>query len=231
MARPHQNQVKLLDWIGSSAGLGDTISTSWVPVGHVSLPLAGSTFATTGCMNNMPNQTDLITALGPASAYTRYGRKITMRSIHFKAYFMMLGALATPFIDAGAVRIIVVYDKQPNGVLATEGDIFYLNGQGQAVTYTYNVENLDRFLPIIDKTMYLSSTGPSAVGFEQQVDLNLETDYGSIAYQPSNDVTCGMIDNITTGSLLCLMVGDQVVNSGTYTVQVEASARICFTNN
>lgn len=81
----------------------------------------------------------------------RIGRKMTIKSIHFKGAIKIPGQ--TAIADASQrIRIIVYLDKQANGATAGVTDIL----ESQAVDSFRNLENSKRFGFLYDKTVSLN---------------------------------------------------------------------------
>lgn len=122
------------------------------------------------------------------TAITRIGRKILMKSL------LVQGSAS---VATGQLRIVIVYDRQPNGVIANATDIFTSN----TLMAAQNLDNRDRFITLADifpfdqseNIMNPSNNNDSIVGWKRFIKMNLETIYSGNA---------GTIGDITTGALL-----------------------------
>jgi len=85
----------------------------------------------------------------------RIGRKINVRAIYFKGVVVLLNQAS--MTCANRIRIIVYLDRQCNGAAVTSTDLL----QTAAIDSFYNLDNVDRFRMLHDKTFTLTS--PSAV--------------------------------------------------------------------
>lgn len=158
-----------------------------------------------------------------SNIYQRTGVKIALRSIHIRG-------IITPSRQNGTAvteqlgRIIVVYDKQPNGAGPAMGDVLQtLSNAGAATTTSYSMPNLlnrERFTILRDKKVFLSPLGingatpasTTAISLEANTGQNpllvdmfikltgLETSY--------NTNTSGAIGDINTGSLIIGTISD-----------------------
>ena len=136
-----------------------------------------ATFGTGILLNGLANGSD---------ASTRIGRKVNMKSIYIRWSLLFGGG----GIGGGAVRILVVYDKQANASAPAITDILLAND----FTSPNNLSNRDRFVTLCDALTenisinnMLSDTGVI------NKSLNLETMF--------NAGSAGTIADITSGSV------------------------------
>ena len=136
-----------------------------------------ATFGTGVLLNGLANGSD---------ASSRIGRKINMKSIYIR-WSLLFGASG---IGGGAVRVLVVYDKQANATAPAITDILLAND----FTSPNNLSNRDRFVTLCDYVTenislnnMLSDTGVI------RKSLNLETMF--------NAGSAGTIGDITSGSV------------------------------
>lgn len=113
----------------------------------------------------------------------RVGRKITLRSIYYR-FHMGTAAGTSPY--TGPVRIVVVYDRQPNGLGGGIVDVFSSNN----FHALQNLNNGDRFLVLSDQ-IYESSSTLSTHG-QMYKKLSLDTVYSGAG---------ATIADMTTGSI------------------------------
>lgn len=125
-----------------------------------------------------------------ATAATRIGRKITMKSLLIRYSI----ALAPTSVGGSPARILVVYDKQPNLLTAAITDILLANDFHSP----NNLNNSDRFITVFDHISEpISTQNNYSVSGVLYKKLGLETMY--------KDTDNGDITDITTGSLLAFV--------------------------
>lgn len=113
-------------------------------------PLAG-TGTITGPLNGCAQGTDAIQHIG---------RQITMKSL----YWMWQGNLAATTTGAGAVRLVILYDKEAEGVAPT----IFAGAQTDAfnqdnILAQMNLNNRDRFIVLVDELVEcIGAAGPQA---------------------------------------------------------------------
>lgn len=141
------------------------------------------------------------------SAVTRVGRQIMMKSIHLK--FDMNGSLFanTPTSAANMLRIMILYDAQPNGALPAASDLLENTTTGVQTISGTAMRYAQRFRILYDKRWILqhqlssTTTGTfSSVFDEVYLKVNLKTIYAN-----SNN---GDITDIDTGALLLFITSD-----------------------
>ena len=122
------------------------------------------------------------------TAITRIGRKILMKSV-------LVQGLATN--TGNSARVLIVYDRQPNGALPAATDVLTSN----TIMAAQNLDNRDRFLILADIMPYdqvENISNPSAnsgFGYKRYIKCNLETIYSGNA---------GTIADIMSGSLIMM---------------------------
>lgn len=123
------------------------------------------------------------------TANDRTGRKLMMKSFYMRYSFTNITAAG-----GQQVRILVVYDKQPNGVLAAITDVLTVND----IDALNNLNNSQRFVTVCDYMSPISSAGGNNTLISDVIykKLNLETVYGT---------STGAIADINTGALLCFV--------------------------
>jgi len=128
-----------------------------------------------------------------SSYYQRVGRKINMTSVEIRGSIFSAGATPT----AETARLMILYDKQPNGAFPAIGDILLDQPAGTTnLQASINIANKSRFVFIRDQFFTIDP------GVGQEYILKLyakgrwETEYGSNA---------GNIGDIKTGALYMLL--------------------------
>lgn len=144
-------------------------------------------------------------------SFNRVGRKIYPRSVRIKgtAVYFYAPAATTATVIGSNLRMVVVWDKQPSGVLPTFDTIFGNTDQAGAETAAYTsvprYDNMDRFRVLKD-CMYKSdvqavSTGGSSNLISEKIPIdeyiklnNLETVYSAqSSTQTIADISSGAI--------------------------------------
>ena len=123
----------------------------------------------------------------------RVGRKVDCTSLSWK----WSSSYAPTTAGSSPMRLVVVYDRQPNAALPATTDVFnqdYINAH-------MNLANSRRFLVIVNEEFEgMSIQGPNAffkvgyVNFKRRFKCTLPTEF--------NDTNGGTIADITTGSFI-----------------------------
>lgn len=176
---------------------------------------ANYVFDTTGSVT-------LLNGVATGADFTdRVGRKIVMKSLYMKGIIKPIDNN----IGNTLCRLIVVYDKQPNGAAPGITDVL----KSSSPSAQLNMNNRDRFNIIIDKMWAIGATsdavqqafagGPTVYTLKKYKRLNLETLYGG---------TLSTIASINTGSLYMITLGDQSAGNGG---QGNLSVRVRFVDS
>jgi len=172
-----------------------------------------------------------------SSFYNRIGRKIMLKSIH------VTGAIVPQSTGGGVPeydRIMLIYDRQPNGAFPTASDVLtdYDNtGTNRSTSFSgMNMNNSERFLILRDHRFQVpdNNSGAAVVnnpGSDAIVDntgianinwfvklKNLETHYKA----SSNPAVIG---DIATGSLFLFTFGSVPVATAGYQLQFKSRLR------
>ena len=138
-----------------------------------------------------------------SSAITRIGRKILMKSI------LVQGSLTN---SNAFGRILIVYDRQPNGALPAATDVLTSN----TMMAVQNLDNRDRFIILADIFPYAQDESLAGeingapMCYKRYIKCNLETVYGGNA---------GTIADINSGSIIMMTN----CNGGTVATSLEFS--------
>lgn len=158
---------------------------------------------------------------------TRVGRRVTMKSVNMR-YILTCTAIPAGGPDGlcpNRVRIVLIYDKAPNGVLPAITDIF---DPTSTFTSMLDLNNADRFVVIADEMseQVQEKTGAGVVG--QALcsgtcyrKINMESVYGSAG---------GTITDVKTGAIYIMMCGDATTLPTSATFAVSALTRIRYTD-
>jgi len=147
-------------------------------------------------------------------SFNRIGKRIHMKSLRLKGHFVFSFAPTATTSDqlGNFVRMVVVYDKQVNGVLPIWSDIFGITAQdgteSSTVESPLRYDNMDRFVVMSDELFacnpkLVASGGTTnqseyVVAFDKFLNLkNLETTY-------SGQTSPCTIADVATGALYVL---------------------------
>ncbi len=138
----------------------------------------------------------------------RIGRTTVMKALYINMGFLAHAVPANSIANINKFQVI--WDRQPNGVLATELAI----NQTTGVNSFKNLDNRDRFLTIYDSgPLSVASFSNGNGGWVQQISVrcNLKSVYSG--------ATGGIADH-TSGALLFLVTTDSVAAGGGHTVDL-----------
>jgi len=121
-------------------------------------------------------------------ANQRVGRKITVKSCQIR----LLVDLPTTATSGGVLRTVLVYDKQPNGALASVTDILETDNAVGLI----NLDNRQRFDVLMDEFTPMSVSGPETVCISRYIKMNRDIIY--------NSTTTAGVGAITTGNFILL---------------------------
>lgn len=168
--------------------------------------------------------------------FNRIGNKIEMKSLEFRSAIRVNGN--APAAGNEYLRLVIIYDAQPNGALPTWADIFtsYDNaGATTSTNYSYlNINNRERFKVFADWTFSVPSandaplngdvacaikTDQEAINFHRFIKLRkLVTNY-------KGSTNPAAIGDIATGSLLFTFIGNRAPGAGQYNVDFSCRLR------
>lgn len=147
---------------------------------------------------------------------TRIGQQVVWRSLHFKFYIDGRSInTTTPNANdwTTKVRVMLVWDTQPNGLTPTISDVLESAGTGTGIVSSLNKANGARFKILFDRrytaqhTWYvpgpppaISLGNPSANYDEVYLKMNHRTDYAN--------TSAGTVADIKTGALFLISLSD-----------------------
>lgn len=160
-------------------------------------------------------------------ANTRVGRRITMKSINMR---YILTCTAVPGggpdgLEPNRARIVLIYDKSPNGALPTITDIW---DPTSSFTSMLDLNNADRFVIIADE-MSEQVQGKAAQTVVGQA-MASGTCYRKINMEAVFSGTGGTIADVRTGAIYILVCGDATTTPTSGTYAVSALTRIRYTD-
>lgn len=127
--------------------------------------------------------------VGPAE---HVGRSVINHSMTWKWY----GSYAATTAGSSPIRLVIVYDRQPNAALPTTTDVFDQDYIGALM----NLNNNKRFLVLVNCEEVLSVAGPTA--FHKSGYISFKKRFGATLPTEFNSVNGGTIADITTGSFI-----------------------------
>lgn len=166
----------------------------------------------------------------------RIGNKVSLKALRIKGQIINLATAVQTY-----ARVLIVYDKQPNGALPTYASVMQTRDSAGAATNTAfsdpNFDNKERFTILRDTTIVLPSVTNTAgvltnVGFDQQakndinvfnIDMYIKLKGLHTAY---TGATAGIAD-ISTGSL---MIG-YIIHQGVATWTCRNVERLTYYDN
>jgi len=169
----------------------------------------------------------------------RIGNKISLKSVRIRLGF---AATANDIDTPVQARIIVLYDRQPNGAYASSNNILSDSNQDNTIVNGIATSNLnpnffDRFVVLKDTFVMLQPknadsvantdvNGPTTMDafvYDEYIKLrNLESQYNGTA----NPIT---IAYVNIGALLILVFGDKAAGSDPW--QLKGHSRLRFRDN
>lgn len=185
----NRGEVKTVDnVVGAAAGMTMNLDTTG-SVNCVNLIAPGTTF------------------------YQRIGRRVELKSLHLYGYIQDTAVVATA-ADYG--RILVIYDRQTNGVLPTMSTMLLNYDQLGATSTNYlsglNPDQRERFLILADIRLHLpasSATGMSGAsdGATTSFNINRFINLKGLSTQFKSDSATAVIGDIATGGLYIVTIG------------------------
>lgn len=192
----------------------------------IDLGVAGFAADTTGTVTLL-NSCD--EGSGPSA---RVGRVISMRSVQMRGSVRPVDTMVTGAncIDVSYVRVLIVYDRQPNGAAPTVANILSASNPASF----QNLDFRDRFKVISDEHFIvgprvMDTTATQAIAVEGGVSgrvINLYKDLQGL--KTVFDGTGGGIADINTGALFQVTIGSQAAGVG---ANVVVATRVRFTDS
>jgi len=184
-------------------------------LGTYTAPTAG-VFSEPSLISGVSNGTDSV---------TRVGRRVLMKSINMR---YSLNNIAEPGGGSSGpwpnrARILLIYDKSPNGVLPAAADILE---PGAGFNSMMDLNNSDRFVVIADEMTEQNQNqtgvvGQTAASGHVYRKINMESVYGG---------TGNAIADIKSGAIYIMVCSDSVLDSVSATWAVNALTRIRYTD-
>lgn len=144
----------------------------------------------------------------------RIGRRIEMKSLHLTGLIKPTGTVNASYDMA---RIMVIYDRQPNGAVPTISQILLNYDQGNATSTNAlahtNPDQRERFMVLMDERLalpsYATTTGLTGAGDgpNKTFLINRYINLAGLRTQYGQDSTVAAIGDIASGALYVLSLG------------------------
>lgn len=118
---------------------------------------------------------------------SRIGREILMHSLYMRLTY------SNTVDQTAGLRIMLVYDKQPNGVLPNITDVITTAD----LMSPNNLNNKDRFITISDKIRYINTAGERGAFHQKYKKLRVSTTFSG---------TTAAIGSISTGAVYVILI-------------------------
>lgn len=169
-----------------------------------------------------------------ASFYNRVGNEIMMKSLHLVGQLTLTNNIAT---SNEYLRLMVIYDRQPNGAMPTTADVITSYNSAGAfsslVKDHLNPNNFDRFKVLMDNRLHipLDSTGvlaknDAAIFDYTKNEVNINRFIKLRGLSTKYKASAGAIGDIISGSLLLFAFGN--IPNATAAYNFNGTARLRF---
>lgn len=133
--------------------------------------------------------------------HDRIGERAAMKSLDLRLTFYRNPTQVEEFVT---IRFLIIWDKQPNGTLATVANVFESSALGDALAglqSPYNVNTSKRFQILLDRTFSLNDGDVQMKPVHWRVPLRQKiTQYNGAGTA---------ISSVNTGALLALAMGNE----------------------
>jgi len=190
------------------------------------LALTASVFKPTG---GPPTFQYLNNVTNGAEIYQRTGRKIYMKSLHVKGFIEGSG---TASANMAILRMVLVYDAQPNGAFPAIADLFQDSTAGGATGFMseLNLNNRERFKILREKMWVM---GPTAANQAGQTVINdgsqclVINEFIKLKKIEAifNATNGGTVADVTSGSLFAVFMSDANSTSSAWNAVYTARLR------
>lgn len=140
------------------------------------------------------------------SVTTRIGQKIVIKSIHVKVVVNGAPFSQTPTVAANRVRLMLLWDNQPNTLTPTIGDVLENATAGVGIVSSQYTGYISRFRILwderVDLTNLTAANAPTNI-ITQYREKFLKTNL-LVSYSDTNN---GDIQDIITGAVFLLIIG------------------------
>lgn len=150
----------------------------------------------------------LMNGVAQGTDYTnRVGRKFVNLTVQLEGSIQPLDVTTGPT----KCRVMVIYDKQPNGALPAITDVLSASTSNAFM----NLNNRDRFIVIANINETIGGVSNVATqSYAQSPNVVNVSLYKAIKMETINDGTGATVGDIQSGSIFLLTVGDQAPGAG-----------------
>nr|WAE42208.1 MAG: capsid protein [Cressdnaviricota sp.] len=168
-----------------------------------------------------------------AAFYNRIGNEIQMKSLHLFGNLQLTGNAAAP--NQEYIRIMVVYDRQPNGSYPVVADVltsYSISGATSSTSYdSLNPNNFDRFRVLadirlatpVDSSVALTIQTAAIIDYKGEYNINRFINLRGLSTKYK--ASAGAIGDIASGALLVFTLGNVVAGSESYSADLTARLR------
>lgn len=198
-------------YVDAAYGYGFGVSNPITPaVGSATLLLDANGPATAAADTNAGGAGVVGIASG-AAFNQRIGRKIFLKYVSVRAriyWLQMVAATALNTVIAQRVRMMLLYDRQPNLALPSNANIVMNINPGLAIDTFQEDSNRDRFVRLLDQVIPTTCWGGATPGANDNSIVIVNKVVKINGIQVYNDVGTGGVGSIQTGSLFWLFMWD-----------------------
>lgn len=224
----------------STAGLFSGRSSRNLEIKSVDFPVNASTATCT------LNSTMYIQALNVCQAgsafYNRIGNEIEMKSLHLVGQVIANGAASTGVNEY--LRIMLIYDRQPNGAYPVLADIlsnYDNNGTTSSSSYAMtNPNNKDRFQILMDDRLSISNNITTVATqqntayvidyIKNEVNISRYVKLKGLMTRFKTSTSPSVIGDISTGALYLVGIGNQAAGANGAGYQFLFNSRLKYTD-
>lgn len=205
-----------------------TLKSSKHEIKSVDVPASNTAISTTASfalLNGMVQGT---------TQWNRIGRRVQMKSIAIRGRIYYNQAGGAPGADY--LRVMLIYDRQPNGAAPAIGDIIAATDQAGTTTTTcfdgLNMSNADRFKVLREYVLHIPSPAAIAGGANQALQVEGAEKLGFKWFVKLGGLethfktgNAGTIADISTGSLYLVTFGQQAAADAQWGLTISARLR------
>lgn len=165
--------------------------------------------------------TILCNGLSPSATIEgRIGEKIRMTRMQGNFAVATAGAAIAGTTSTYYFRLMLIYDKQPNGSGITLNQLFINSGAGNTFLSLLNPAGSDRYKVLFDK-IYNMPIGGGVANVSENRIIRVDKKLRHMTHY--NDGNAGTVSDINTGSLYWLLCSDStnLVYKASYTLRFE----------
>jgi len=172
-----------------------------------------------------------------AGLFNRVGNRISLKSLHLVGQLFPTTNSTTGVAEY--LRILVVYDKMPNGAAPAIADILADQDEtGTLTTSTWsnmNLNNRDRFKILMDDRIHVPNNSAGQEGDQFAAVIDYKGEYNINRFIRLQDLetmfkasSTGQLSDVSTGNLWLVTIGNVASSANGY--QLRWNARIRYTD-